>query len=155
MKSGISLFFSFLSAAIFFLPVQYAHATLGESADSVEMDRIALSASRLPVKSEKSYTVHEIASAVVTIREYVSVSGVVFAISWKGMNRPDLSQLLGSYSGEYYEALQQTPRRKGSRHLQVKTPHIVVEKWGHMRSLQGRAYIPALMPAGVNIDEIR
>ena len=32
---------------------------------------------------------------------------------------------------------------------------VVVEKWGHMRNLQGRAYAPALLPPGVSSDEIR
>jgi len=31
----------------------------------------------------------------------------------------------------------------------------VVETWGHMRAMRGRAYVPALVPAGVALDEIR
>jgi hypothetical protein len=37
----------------------------------------------------------------------------------------------------------------------LKANNVVVEKWGHMRNLQGRAYAPALMPQGVSVDEIR
>jgi hypothetical protein len=92
---------------------------------------------------------------VTVVREYVSTSGVVFGIAWNGLIHPNLTQLLGSYAGEYQEALLQTPRIKGSRHLQVKTSGVVVEKWGHMRNLQGRAYVPSLIPPGVRVDEIK
>ena len=68
---------------------------------------------------------------------------------------PDLTPLLGSYAGEYQEALGRTARKYGERHLQVKAAHVVVQKWGHMRNLQGRAYAPDLVPAGVTVDEIR
>ena len=41
------------------------------------------------------------------------------------------------------------------RHFRaVRGQRVVVERWGHMRSLHGRAYDPALFPAGVKIDEI-
>jgi hypothetical protein len=46
-------------------------------------------------------------------------------------------------------------RQPGRRHVTVKTDSVVVEKWGHMRNLQGRAYAPALIPKGVNVDEIK
>jgi len=45
--------------------------------------------------------------------------------------------------------------KPGRRHVQVKTDGVVVEKWGHMRNMQGRAYAPALIPKGVNVDEIK
>ena len=48
-----------------------------------------------------------------------------------------------------------SPREPGRRNQKVETNRIVVEKWGHMRNLQGRAYVPALIPAGVSIDEIK
>ena len=68
---------------------------------------------------------------------------------------PDLTLLLGSYTGEYQAAVKQTPRKHGRRFSQVRTDRIVVEKWGHMRNLQGRAYAPELIPSGVSIDEIK
>jgi hypothetical protein len=46
-------------------------------------------------------------------------------------------------------------RQPGRRHVTVKTDGVVVEKWGHMRNLQGRAYAPALIPQGVSVDEIK
>ncbi len=135
---------------------QRVQATLGEHADSIEADRQALSAVHRPVTVRNGYTVQEVESGAARVREYVSPAGVVFAIVWNGRVHPDLSQLLGSYEGEYRAALSQVPRNPGNRRsFQVKTPRIVVEKWGHMRDQRGRAYVPSLVPSGVSVDEIR
>jgi hypothetical protein len=143
-----------LSAAIF-ATAQQVQATLGESADSISSDRKALSAVRHATTVRNGYSVQEIASDSIVVREYISPSGIVFGIAWNGLIHPNLTALLGSYTGEYQEALRQTPRKKGHRRLQVKTNEVVVEKWGHMRNLQGRAYAPALIPPGVSVDEIK
>ncbi|HYA85900.1 MAG TPA: DUF2844 domain-containing protein [Nitrospirota bacterium] len=131
------------------------HAVLGESADSVTADRKALSAMRSITTTHVNYTVQQVESDSVTVREYISSSGIVFAVAWSGLVNPDLTQLLGSYSSEYREAQRQTPRTPGKRAQQVKTKRVVVETWGHMRHLQGRAYAPTLVPQGVTIDEIK
>ncbi len=133
-------------------PVQ---ATLGEPADSIETDSRAISAVRNAAMARAGYTVRVIASDSVTVREYCSPSGIVFGIAWNGLIHPDLTTLLGSYSEEYQKALRQNPRKPGRRFSLVKTDRIVVEKWGHMRNLQGRAYVPALIPPGVTADEIK
>ncbi len=132
-----------------------AGATLGEPAESISSDRKALSAVRGATTVRSSYTIQEVKSESVAVREYISPSGIVFGIAWNGLVHPDLAPLLGSYRGEYEEALKQTPRKRGRRFSEVRTPGIVVEKWGHMRNLQGRTYAPALMPPGVSADEIK
>lgn len=137
------------------VPATPARATLGASAVSVESDRQALAAVRRSTTGRVTYTVQEIGSAATTVREYVSPAGAVFAIAWNGLIHPDLEPLLGSYAGEYRAALHQTPRQPGRRHQRLRTGRVVVEKWGHMRNLQGRAYLPALIPPGVSIDEIK
>jgi len=134
---------------------QQALAVLGESEASVESDRKALSASAHTVTPAHAYTVHGIDAGPNLIREYVSQSGVVFAIAWNGLTHPDLSLLLGSYAAEYEDASRAVPREQGRRRHQVKTSRIVVEKWGHMRNLHGRACIPGLVPPEVRIDEIK
>jgi hypothetical protein len=135
---------------------QQAQAGLGESADSIASDREALSAVHRASTVHNGYTVHEFASDATSVREYVSPSGIVFGVAWNGLTYPDLTPLLGSYASEYHEASQQTPRKPGlRRHHAVRTERVVVEKWGHMRNLQGRAYAPALIPPGVSIDEIK
>lgn len=140
---------------VFFFMIKQGFATLGQSADSVESDRIALSAGRGGITAQNGYTVQEIDQDGTTVREYVSLSGIVFAVAWNGMRHPDLTALLGTYTDQYRKALQTTPRQPGARHLSVRADGVVVEKWGHVRDLRGRAYVPDLIPTGVDIDEIR
>jgi hypothetical protein len=137
-------------------PAQQAQAGLGESADSIASDRAALSAAHRASSVRNGYTVQEFASDATTVREYVSPSGIVFGIAWDGLTYPDLTPLLGPYDSEYQKALRQEPRKPGlRRHHAVRTDRVVVEKWGNLRNLQGRAYAPALIPPGVSIDEIK
>jgi hypothetical protein len=129
-------------------------ATLGEGPDSVAKDRRALSATQKSTTSRPKYTVQEVASDATTVREYLNPSGVVFAVAWKGIVHPDLTSLLGSYAGEYRDAKRLSPRKHGQKRTKVQADRVIVETWGHMRSLQGRAYLPALLPEGVKVDEI-
>ncbi len=142
-------------AAFFLATAGPAQAALGESLDSVASDETALMAKRVSKTVRNGYTVQELRSDSVTLREYVAPNGVIFAIAWNGMIHPDLTPLLGSYVGEYRSALRHTPRVPGRRNHKVETDQIVVEKWGHMRNLQGRAYVPTLIPSEVSIDEIK
>ncbi|MDA8087326.1 MAG: DUF2844 domain-containing protein [Nitrospiraceae bacterium] len=137
------------------LAASAAQATLGGPAGSIKSDASALRGARRTVRTQKNYTIHEITTAAVTIREYVSPGGVVFGIAWNGIAYPDLTKLLGCYAGEYAEARRRMPRAHGRKPLRVKTGNIVVEKWGHMRDLHGRAYVPALIPDGVSASDIR
>lgn len=142
-------------STFFFASSGKVHAALGESVKSVASDMKALSAARGNITPHDGYTVQEINSASVSVREYVSASGVIFGVAWNGLIRPDLTQLLGSYATEYRETLSKTRRARGRRSLLVETNHIVVEQWGHMRNLRGRAYVPDLIPPGVSVDEIK
>jgi hypothetical protein len=156
MKKRIdSLFVVIVLSVAIVATAHRARAALGESVDSVESDRKAFSAVRGAITAHNEYTVHQVDSDSTVVREYVSASGLVFAVAWNGLVHPDLTQLLGSYAGEYERGLEQTPREPGRRRLQVKTNQVVVEEWGHMRNLQGRAYVPALIPSGVSVDEIK
>ena len=135
--------------------VQRVDATLGESAASIASDRNVLSAVQRSTKVNDTFTVQEIKSGSTTVREDISPSGVVFGVAWNGLLHPDLTQLLGSYSDEYHEAFSRIQHNKGRSRLQVKTDRVVVQQWGHMRNLRGRAYVPSLIPPGVSVDDIR
>ncbi|HXW68426.1 MAG TPA: DUF2844 domain-containing protein [Dissulfurispiraceae bacterium] len=151
-----SLFLALGLSIVCFVIAKPVKATLGESADSIESDRQVLSALQGPESVLIGYTVQEMESYANRVREYISPGGMVFGIAWNGRVHPALSQLLGSYEAEYRAALSRVHRNKGNRRsLQVKTPDIVVEKWGHMRDLRGRAYVPSLIPSGVSVDEIK
>jgi hypothetical protein len=132
-----------------------ARAALGEPASSIAEDRKALRAAARATVSRDGYSVEEMQSGGVTLREYVSPDGRVFAIAWDGLAHPDLKPLLGSYAGEYEAASAAAPRAPGRRSHRLRSDRLVVERWGHMRDRHGRAYAPALVPAGVELDAIR
>jgi len=156
MKRKIYALFFLALSVVSLLIAQQTHAALGESVNSIESEQNALGAVKHAAKIREGYSIHEFTLDGTTVREYVSPTGIVFGIAWNGLAHPDLTRLLGSYTGEYETALRQTPRKPGlRRHEVIKTERVVVEKWGHMRNLQGRAYAPALLPPGVSSDEIR
>lgn len=134
---------------------QAAHAALGGGPDTIAADRTALKAVHRATTSHGGYTVEEVTSDAATVREYVSPAGVVFGVAWNGYATPDLTQLLGTYWSEYSAARQKAARTFGARRQQLTTGSIVVERWGHMRNLRGRAYVPGLIPTGVTVDEIK
>ncbi len=156
MKKIIYILVLVLSLLVMtFVNTRQVQAALGGPAESVKADRKAMAATRGAVTVHRGYTVEEMVSKSTTIREYITPAGIVFGIAWNGLVHPDLAPLLGSYADDYKKALRETPRKPGRRYQHVKTNDIIVEKWGHMRNLQGRAYAPALVPSGVSLDEIK
>jgi hypothetical protein len=130
-------------------------AELGGTAESVETDRRALAATRLPTVAQAGYQIHEIETGGTRIRQYLSPQGLVFGVAWEGLSHPDLDSLLGPYAPAWREAEARTPGSPGRRAHTVTAPHLVVERWGHLRHVQGRAWDPALLPPGVSADAIR
>jgi hypothetical protein len=131
-------------------------ATLGQALESVTNDIKAVRPARTVIKERSGYSVHELQSMSLLLREYVSPSGVVFAITWAGYYHPIVSDtsLLGSYVKDYEEASKASPRGLATRHRSFKGKRIVVELGGHPRKLYGRVYDPTLIPYGMKTDEI-
>jgi hypothetical protein len=128
-------------------------ATLGGSTESVATDQIKLQARRA-VREMRAYAVHEIRRDDGTlIREYVTPSGKVFAVSWSAPVLPDLSQLLGSYNIEFQGAVR--AKRIGRGAVVVHNPDLVVESGGHMRAFYGRAYLNSMLPNGVTSEIVK
>jgi len=150
-----ALFLCLALAATAFASPRQALAALGKNADSVTADGKALTGVVRGTTARSGYAVQEVVSDANTVREFISPADIVFAIAWNGLSHPELRVLLGPYAGEYQQASKQTPRKPGRRSSQVKGGRVVVETWGHMRNLQGRAYVPALIPPGVSLDEIK
>ena len=130
--------------------------SLGGDVTSVEADRGKMEAT-IQTTSRQLYTIHEMHTANnVTVREFVSPAGKVFGVAWQGASRPDMKQLLGAYFDQYTQAEQkQEAKRLGHGPLLIQQPGFVMQMSGHMRALAGRAYIPQLVPAGVQIEELR
>ena len=137
-----------------------AQATLGESAISVEKDHSKFSGVRknMTTSPHGAYSVQEMIIEGSTIREYVSSSNTVFAVAWNGHRHPDLSNLLGTYNADYDLAQKNHTRIHGRRHISLRSENpdrLVVEKWGQMTDVHGRAYSPSLVPTGVSLDDIK
>ena len=133
-------------------------AALGQPATSVEHDRTLMKGQRHgQTRAGTGYSIETLTVAGMTIREYVSADGVVFAVAWKGTGAPDLPLLLGDYFEEYQEGLttarNRTPRIR--KPLVLKTDHLVVERGGYSRTMWGRAFLPSALPPGMAIEDIQ
>jgi hypothetical protein len=150
---------TFLFLAIFSVH-SLVFAGLGEKESSLEKDMKALSLQeKNKDQSDKiRYSVHELSQGSLTVKEYVSHQGVVFGVAWTGNTHPDLTALLGPYLGEYQDALKanKSKLQKGHKKIgRILTKHLVIERRGQMRAVQGRAYVPTLIPDGVTENEIQ
>jgi Protein of unknown function (DUF2844) len=132
-----------------------AAAALGGDETSIETDRVHMQAALLQVTPADAYTVHAIQTASgITVREYASPTGSVFAVAWQGRWQPDLRQVLGPYFAQYLQAAAGIKRaRRGP--LVIQQADFVLELGGQPRAFVGRAYVPRLMPQGVTTERIR
>ena len=131
-----------------------AHAGLGERAESIQQDHVALHGTTLAVTPAVDYDVHETTTADgAHVRQYASRSGTVFAVTWSGRTQPDLRVLLAKHYDAYVAA---ASAHRGSHHvLSVSTPELVITVVRHARSASGAAHLPALLPAGISAGDLR
>jgi len=141
-------------AAILLTFSGFASATLGGNVRSIQEDLVRMRGT-WHVKRQDEYAVHEIRLPSGTVvREYVSNTGKVFAVTWRGPFLPDLQQLLGEYFEQYKQAATAAHTR-GRGPLLIREPALVVESGGHMRAFAGKAYLPGSLPEGLHPDAIR
>ncbi len=133
-----------------------ALAALGGDTASVEADRIAFTA-QLHRTALLQYDVHQIDSGAVTVREYVTRAGQVFAVSWDGPVPPDLRQLLGEYFPRFSQAAGAAHQTIPGMHRQFSAvqPDLVIQSSGRLRAFHGIAYLPQLLPAGVSLSQLQ
>jgi hypothetical protein len=146
----------FVAAAL--LPAAPAPAELGGLADSVQTDRLRLHASLRQV-TLPTHVRHELALPNgAAVHEFTNPQGQVFAISWSGPGKPDLRSLLGSHFASFQAAnASQSSRfgRMSRRPLTLDSPDLKIESSGHMGYFRGLAWLPALMPAGVQPGDLQ
>ena len=131
-----------------------ANATLGEHSSTVDRDRGAMGTGRVRVVTGEAYNVHETSSEGTTIREFADLHGTIFAVSWEGIKKPDLSVLLGRFHDEFSTLEASQPRMLSRAPRLFRTSQVVVEKGGTFRNKRGRAYIPGLLPDGVSPNDL-
>jgi hypothetical protein len=134
-------------------------ASLGGDTTSVAADQAQLHGN-LQTKQMQSFAVHEIrpqtGTASTVVREYVSPAGKVFAVTWQGPMLPNMRQLLGPYFQQFADAVQsEASASRARRPLNIVQPDFVVQLNGHPRSFSGRAYLPQMLPAGVQAGDIQ
>ncbi|RYZ67408.1 MAG: DUF2844 domain-containing protein [Proteobacteria bacterium] len=147
LKAVLTAYFMFCGSS--------AHATLGEKATSIPGDVSKLKASQKAMVNEGPYSVHEMVANGTTIKEYSNAEGLVFAVSWRGLAAPDLEVLFGTYFAEYKQTLNLAPRQPGKRSVSMDTGRMVVRRSGHMRDQRGFAHVPSLVPAGLNLEDLK
>ncbi len=129
-------------------------SVIGACAGSTQQDKKVMEAVRATSTVRDGYTVEEIHYGAAVMREYITPTGVVFGIDWKGMIHPDVTQLLGSFTDAYLEDLLQAPGQSKRLKIVVEAEEIVVRRWGQPADPHGRAYAPDLAPQGVKIDQM-
>lgn len=90
----------------------------------------------------------------VTVQEYAGADGVVFALSWSGPTLPDLQRLYGSYFPGYAAARDARAPGAYRAPVSLRGTQLVAHAWGHMRDYAGSAYVPALLPPGVDLASL-
>lgn len=151
------------SALLLTLPLPM-WATLGDNAASVLTDQARMKGTVRSVDNQ-TYVMHEItATSGAKVREFVTPAGAVFGVAWEGQQPPDLQQLLGPYYQQAKQARQaqlqdqnasQNAPRAHRAPVAIQTPGLVLYEGGHVRSFHGAAYIPQLIPPGVQASDIR
>ena len=99
------------------------------------------------------YTVQTVVLETGTsVTEYVTASGVVFAVRWTGPVLPDYALVLGVHFKTFQDAaLAERAHGKRGGSVGVNVGDLVVGSAGHMGSYQGYAYVPSLVPSGVDV----
>ncbi|HLH09962.1 MAG TPA: DUF2844 domain-containing protein [Terriglobales bacterium] len=142
------------AAALLFMMTIPASASLGGDVASVQSDQAHMKAT-VRVSGDIGYNVHEMKAAGGTaVREYVSNTGQVFGVAWDGPFRPNLQQVLGNYYNQFLNAAK---NKRGGHNapLVINERGLVVQMSGHQRHFVGRAYVPQMLPQGVQAADIK
>jgi len=129
-----------------------AHATLGQNINPPAGDPLWTHAVTHTVSQRAGYVMHLITFPSGTVvREYVSLSGMVFGVAWEGPTLPDLRTALGAAFDQYIAA---TATRRATP-LAVSKSDLVIVSTGHLRAFAGHAYLPLAAPAGIDISVVQ
>src|ERR1700690_3966741 len=109
-----------------------SHAVLGGLPEQLNTEGTTLVSSVSSAVS--NYVTRDTRLATGThVREYVSGSGVVFAVTWDGPVLPDLKALLGKHFDAMVAESARLPKA-GRSHIAVNRPEVVINSGGHMRA---------------------
>jgi hypothetical protein len=142
-------------AVLNLLCMRPAAAALGGDAASVLADAHELQGTAHSILLTQ-YVLHEInTDSGMRVREFLNQDGIVFAVAWSGPVVPGLKGLLGPRFAAYSHALAALQQPGLHRSLRITSEDLVVELGGHLRAYSGRAFLPALIPSGVQTADLR
>jgi len=143
-------------AIVVLMQSPHSHAALGGNLASVKGDQAIMSASRSATQGSQ-YTVHtKTLPRGTVVREYVSSSGTVFAVTWRGPAMPNLTQLLGTYTTQATEGMKAFRQTHGGNGPGlVSASNFVMQSGGHMGGYIGRAWLPTAVPTGTSIKDLK
>ena len=137
---------------------QPALAELGGPSESIQSDQARLHAALRRV-ALPSHVRHELALPNGgAVHEFTNAQGQVFAVRWSGPGKPDLRSLLGAHFGALQAAnASQSGRfgRMARQALTVDRADLKIETGGHMGYFWGLAWLPALLPPGVQPGDLQ
>lgn len=102
-----------------------------------------------------AYSVREIDNGIRIVKEFVDSEGVVFAISWEGLGRPDFSEIFGDYYDDFVNESKAQFKSRNRKSMNVQASRIVVTNSGHGSDMRGLAYLPAFLPSGVAPEDLK
>ena len=149
MNSMIKSTRQFIYILLLAFPI-FAQAELGGNLASITQEQKTF-VSTLTTSPQSTYTIYiQNISPDLLIKEYVSNSGNIFGVSWRGSTLPDFQVLLGNYFSNYLSAQQQN-----SRSVFVRNDNLVLESGGMMGGYIGRVYLPKQVPVGIAPESIQ
>jgi len=132
-----------------------AFAGLGENESSINADRVRMHASRSVVVNPQ-YSVHDLQGTDGSkVRQYLSINGIVFAVTWHTLYKPNLSSILGTSYPAYATAAQEAAHRPGiQHHFRHESLDVVVQSSSHMNVFSGFAFRRSMLPLGFSPERI-
>jgi hypothetical protein len=89
------------------------------------------------------------------VQQFVASNGLVFAVRWNTLYKPDLSALLGTAFPAYASAAQQAGQRGGiQRAFHHAGSDLVLLSTGHLHVFSGYAYRRSLLPRGLSVQAL-
>ena len=147
-----------LLAALALMPATPGMAELGGSSGTVQADQLRLRASLRRI-ALATHVRHELSMPNgAAVHEFTNAQGQVFAIRWSGPGKPDLRSLLGVHFGALQAGnVSQSGRfgRLSRRPLMIDQPELKITSGGHMGYFWGLAWLPALLPPGVQPSDLQ
>lgn len=132
------------------------HAPQARPADATATGHIPAARQLRATPLNAAYTVSSVTEPTGTVvQEFVNVQQQVFAVVWKGPLLPDLAAYFGDHFTAYQQAVEQK-REAGLRGgaVQSRTADLVIVSRGRMGHFEGYAYLPTLIPQGVDIHTL-